>query len=282
MEKTQTPRILTQNEITRGNFLIATNVTCSYCDQPVRVSENPEYLSCTQHHQLALSMYWYPGYPAVPIETPRYKEMHFFLSPLARNRPLFDSPQPKYIATEKGCPLCDLYITPLDANIEGQRDASLLNTPLFCPDCSLTFRIKVIPRPASEVLQLRFQLDARHLPPTAQNITDRIVSDPVRDTADVENQRVNPPPNQPPNPSQTHASETETQTQTDDPPNRHKDVEAQIVAFLTDAPQNTAETREMIDACDCTPESFNQARKRLLKHGRIRKIKRGVYQLINP
>ena len=321
MPKLQTQGVITEEELKQaerdGKFLIADNVTCSYCDQPVTVDTDPQYLYCPQHFQLALTMYWYPGYPAVPMDAPRYKEMHFFLAQLERNQPLFDRRQPEYLATEKGCPFCDRYMSAVDTRREGERDVSLLNQKMFCPDCGVSFLIEVVERPSigQNVLRLRFRVDAKHLPqaidaqvrkPQKASIastaednsdgiatsdrvvtdavrtpSDRILSDPVRENQDVNqplNQPLNQPPNQPPNPSQTHASETET----DELPNRHKDVEAQIVAFLTDAPQNTAETRQMIHACDCTPESFNQARKRLQKHGKIRKVKRGVYQLINP
>ena len=148
MPKLKTYGVITEEELNQaereGTFLITDTVTCSYCDQPVRVDTNTQYLYCPQHHPLALSMYWYPGYPAVPYDAPRYKEMHFFLTQLERNRPLFDRQQPEYIAREKGCPFCDRYLTPVDATLEEQRDASLLNQRMSCSECGVSFLIEVI------------------------------------------------------------------------------------------------------------------------------------------
>ena len=110
------------------------------------------------------------------------------------------------------------------------------------------------------------EIDTRNFPDTDSLTT-------ANDTPD--NQPVNLPPNQ--NASQPHAFDSQIPL----PPNAHKDFAGQVVAFLKDAPDNTATTAEMITAIECTPEGFNKARKKLLKHGQIRKVKRGVYELIN-
>lgn len=65
-------------------------------------------------------------------------------------------------------------------------------------------------------------------------------------------------------------------------PNAHTDIAAQIVAYLTDAPNHTATTAEMRLAIGCTTEGFNKAVKKLITLGKIRKIKRGVYALNLP
>ena len=291
MPKLKTYGVITEEELKQaereGAFLIADTVTCSYCDNPVSVSENPEYLYCPQHYQLALSMYWYPGYPAVPMDAPRYKQMHFRLSQLERNQPLFDRRQPEYLATEKGCPFCERYLTPVNTRREGERDVSLLNQKMFCPECGVSFLIEVVERPSigQNVLRLRFRVDAKHLPQAidAQVRKPQKASIPstAEDNENQVNQPLNQPPNQPlnqpPNPSQTHASETEV---SEDHPNRHTDIAGQIVEYLSDAPDNTAKTGEMIAAFNCTTQGFNKAVKKLIAQGQIRKVKRGVYELI--
>lgn len=158
MSKLKTYGIITEEEYRQaernGKLLITENAVCSYCHGPVEVHDN-SYLYCRQHSQLALRIMAYPGYPSVPKEVPRYKQMHFFFSKLERNRTLFDRQQPEYIAREKGCPFCDRYLS------HGQtgRDASLLNHPLFCPDCGVSFLIEVIERRVDDKnrLQLRFK-----------------------------------------------------------------------------------------------------------------------------
>ena len=65
-------------------------------------------------------------------------------------------------------------------------------------------------------------------------------------------------------------------------PNAHTDIAGQMLAYLTDAPNHTAETAEMRQAIGCTTEGFNKARKKLLKHGKIRTLARGVYALNHP
>lgn len=96
---------------------------------------------------------------------------------------------------------------------------------------------------------------------------------------DTENRPMKQTVNQPQNqPNLTHAFDNIP----DENPNRHTDVKGQIVAYLTDAPENTAGTREMTTAIGCSPQGFKKAKDKLIEHGQIRQIKRGVYQLINP
>lgn len=96
---------------------------------------------------------------------------------------------------------------------------------------------------------------------------------PIRQTDTADNNDTSPL-NQPP--TQPNAID-----EIPEHPNAHTDIAGQIVAYLTDAPNHTAKTGEMIDAFDCTTEGFNKAVKKLIKEGRIRKIKRGTYQLIH-
>ena len=334
MPKLKTYGVITEDELKQaqrlGKFRIAENVTCSYCDQPVTVDTDTQYLYCPQHYQLALTMYWYPGYPAVPMDAPRYKEMHFFLSQLERNLPLFDRTQPEYLAREKGCPFCDRYLTPVDPRSEGERDFSLLNQPMSCPECGVSFLISVSTRTLwnQAVLSLHFTLQDQdrqkifaaettqkpqgpvatdtqnpdrhttlpqqttHQPqgPVATDTQndapetdpDTIPADPVGD-CDFSDLLPTPPnlDNTPPEQTQT-TPQTPVATPTrPEHPNAHTDIAGQILAFLTDAPMNTAETAEMIKAIGCVPEGFNKARKKLISEGVIRQVRRGVYQLIH-
>ena len=71
------------------------------------------------------------------------------------------------------------------------------------------------------------------------------------------------------------------ETQMPEPPNRHIDIQGQILAYLAGAPDNTAGTAEMRTAIGCSPQGFNVEKDKLIEHGQIRQIKRGLYQLIN-
>ena len=77
-------------------------------------------------------------------------------------------------------------------------------------------------------------------------------------------------------------NENQPQHQTRNQPNAnaHTDIAGQILAHLTDAPNQTATTGEMIAAFDCSPEGFKKGFKKLT--GRVKRIERGSYQLINP
>ena len=291
MPKLKTYGVITEDEYRQaeqdGRFLIADTVACKYCEKPVRVDTDPQYFYCPQHYQLALTMYWYPGYPAVPMDAPRYRQMDFLLSALERNQPLFDRRQPEYIAREKGCPFCDRYLTPVDPNIETQRDASLLNQKMFCSDCGVSFRIEVID--VIGVLQIHFTPDAasvRHITAESEHsqtqhtatgtdadndvehdsdgIATRILSDPVS-----ENQNENQPLNQP------HAFDS----QSPEHHNAHRDVKGQVEAYLTE--HHIATTPKLLAVCNCSREALNQALHKLIHTQQIRKVKRGVYELIN-
>lgn len=66
------------------------------------------------------------------------------------------------------------------------------------------------------------------------------------------------------------------------PINQKTDIEGQILKYLKQAPHNTATTREMITAFGCSRNGFNKAKDNLIENRRIRQIKRGIYELINP
>ena len=151
-----------------GKFLITDRVVCSYCEEPVTYREtydpyhhhNKQIFYCQQHKELRLSMVAYPGYPAIPKEAPRYKQMHFFFSELERNR--FSEEQWEYLAENKGCPFCDRYMSSVDR--APKRDSSLLNQPLLCPDCGVSFRIVVEQQETNQkVLEMRFQPEAKYI-----------------------------------------------------------------------------------------------------------------------
>jgi len=102
----------------------------------------------------------------------------------------------------------------------------------------------------------------RNLPPNA--IATRANETPENQT-----------PNQPINQPQARDSQIPL------PPNAHTDIAGQIVEYLTDAPNHTATTAEMIAAFGCSPQGFNVEKEKLIEAGKISKLKRGVYQLIN-
>lgn len=97
---------------------------------------------------------------------------------------------------------------------------------------------------------------------------------PETDTADNNETQ---PLNQPLNPPQHQPNAID---EIPEHPNAHTDIAGQIVAYLTDAENHTATAGEMKAAFDCSPEGFNKAIKTLA--GRVERIKRGTYQLINP
>ena len=61
-----------------------------------------------------------------------------------------------------------------------------------------------------------------------------------------------------------------------------KDVARKILGMLKQQRNKTATTPMLLDACDCSREGLNKALKKLINTKRVRKLKRGVYQLINP
>ena len=272
MPKLKTYGVITEDEYKQGNFLIASNVTCSYCDQPVSVSENPEYLYCPQHYQLALSMVMYPGYPAIPRDTPRYKEMHFFFSQLARNLPLFDRQKPEYLVREKGCPFCDRYLLPVDPRRDGQIDTSLLNQTLFCPDCGVAFLIEVIAPTGrqDEGLQMHFTPDTDAHTPQTHTASQPQTTQTHTGNRDTE--------------THTHAKKNETTpaapvgSTTDTPPKKNapKDIEGQILALL---PKDGTAMRpkEILANINGNRKNMYEALKRLEKDGHIKNVERGWY-----
>ena len=70
-----------------------------------------------------------------------------------------------------------------------------------------------------------------------------------------------------------------THTPIPDPPNAHIDVAGQILAYLSE--HQTGETQPMRKAIGCSPQGFKVAIDKLIKEGKLRRIKRGVYELIN-
>lgn len=108
--------------------------------------------------------------------------------------------------------------------------------------------------------------------PTEIDIRHTSQSPPTPRTTDTDDTPQNQQPNQPPAPDDLIFEH----------PNAHTDIAGQILASLTDALHHTATTKEMRAAIGCTTEGFNKARKKLLAEGKIRKVKRGVYALINP
>jgi len=98
------------------------------------------------------------------------------------------------------------------------------------------------------------------------------------ETQNAENRPMKQPVNQPQNqPNLPHAFDNIP----DENPNRHTDVKGQILAYLSDAENHTATTREMTTAIGCSPQGFKKAKDTLIENGQIRLIKRGVYELIN-
>ena len=65
------------------------------------------------------------------------------------------------------------------------------------------------------------------------------------------------------------------------PSNAKKDVEGQMLKYLTHAPRNTATTAEMRNAFGCSRQGLKDAADNLIEAGKIRRLKRGVYEFIN-
>ena len=112
MSKLKTKGVITQHEYKQAEeankFSITDKLICSYCAQPVTLIINRyanHYVNCTQHPYLKLTMTTPPVDPQPP-----YKQMHFSLSRLERNRPFSNNEKSAYIALEKGCPFCDRYM----------------------------------------------------------------------------------------------------------------------------------------------------------------------------
>ena len=66
----------------------------------------------------------------------------------------------------------------------------------------------------------------------------------------------------------------------DRPSNRHKDVAGQILDYLSEN-GDIGKTPKMKEALDCSPQSFKEAIDKLIETRRIRKVVRGVYELIH-
>lgn len=66
----------------------------------------------------------------------------------------------------------------------------------------------------------------------------------------------------------------------DSPPNQHKDVAGQILKYLSEN-GGIGKTDKMREAIGCSPQGFNKAIKKLIDNGRVKKIARGIYELIN-
>ena len=61
-----------------------------------------------------------------------------------------------------------------------------------------------------------------------------------------------------------------------------KDVARKILGVLKQQRNKTATTPMLLEACGCSREGLNKALKKLVNTQIIKKVKRGVYQLINP
>lgn len=119
------------------------------------------------------------------------------------------------------------------------------------------------------ISRLAIRSDA-HFPREPTEIQTRTPND--TDSTDNETPHTqNQPVNQPP--------AIDDQIPSDEHPNRHTDVKGQVLAHLTE--HHIATTPKLRDVCNCSPEALNQALQKLINAKQIRKVKRGVYELIN-
>lgn len=170
------------------------------------------------------------------------------------------------------------------SQVKGHRRA-VLSLDLHCLSCEQTLlRDETCENTCETQTYLRLEIQDGHLYITRwvnfpelprqgtdipiRPLPDNAIATRATDTPNTENQQPNQPQAQ--------------EFLIEEHPNAHTDIAAQIVAYLTDAPNHTAETGEMISAFNCTTEGFNKARKKLLKHGKIRTLARGVYALNLP
>lgn len=124
------------------------------------------------------------------------------------------------------------------------------------------------------------EIESRNLPPNA-------IATGRNDTPHNENRPLNPPPNQPLNPPQAMSDgighnpcgDPVRDSQSPEHHNAHIDVKGQVEAYLTE--HHIATTPKLRDVCNCSREALNQALHKLINTKQIRRVKRGVYQLIN-
>lgn len=62
----------------------------------------------------------------------------------------------------------------------------------------------------------------------------------------------------------------------------HKDVAGQILTYLSQQPNHTARTKEMLSVIHGSRSRFKAATTELIKAGKIRRVSRGVYERIIP
>ena len=270
MAKLKTPGIITPEEYQQaaaaGRFLICEDVRCSYCQSGVRRHDQDD-LYCHEHRQLRLWMDWYPGFPGIPKEAPRYNEMHFTLSKLVGNQLPFNERRTKPIAEAKGCPFCSRYMDAVDPLLAEKLDPSLLNQSLSCRDCDVAFRIHLTDAELAgeNVLELRFQPEEQYLLASAETQTRPSADPPSVDSDARDADEVEAPPS-----SVSEAVRS----------NAHKDVAGQILDYLSEN-GDIGKTPKMKEALDCSPQSFKEAIDKLIAERRVRKVVRGVYELIH-
>ena len=249
MAKLQTHGVITRQEFqqaeTEGTFIISPKVVCAYCRNTVTIHDN-QYLYCSRHQHLKLSVDVASDYPAVPQED-HYREMHFSLSRLYRNQTSFDSnEQRKYVARGKGCPFCDKYMMPVDFAWGERFDASLLNQRVFCSDCGVDFHIKVV--------EHKKGLEMRFMPGKAFFSEDLKAA--LEATAMKEKEK--------------EKAEIEK-----------RPVSDQILDYLSEN-GGLGSTGKMIKAIGCSPQGFKNNVDKLIDEGKIKQPARSIYQLINP
>ena len=289
MAKLKTPGIITPEEYQQasaaGRFLICEDVRCSYCQSGVRRHDQDD-LYCHQHRQLRLWMDWYPGFPGIPKEAPRYNEMHFTLSKRVGNQLPFNAPTTKPIAEAKGCPFCSRYMDAVDPLLAEKLDPSLLNQSLSCRDCDVAFRIRLTDAELAgeNVLELRFQPEAQYLLASAENVLEMGVQ--PEETSLLESAVTQTHPDTRP---QSVDSDTREADEVEAPPpsvseavrsNAHTDIAEQILEYLRSHGE-LGKTGLMIKAIGCSRQGFKEAIDKLIVERRVRKIVRGVFELIH-
>ena len=115
-----------------------------------------------------------------------------------------------------------------------------------------------------------------------RNLPDTDSLTRAKQTPHTDEKDQNLPRSQPQNQNESQPNASDVDAESPENPNAHIDIAGQIVEYLTDAPMHTAGTAEMVKAIGCSRQGFNVEKEKLIEAGKIRKVTRGVYQLINP
>ena len=281
MEKLKTPSIITAEEYQRaeraGRFTITDDIFCSYCQAPVEI-QDPLQIHCGSHGRLELHMASNPDFPGVPNETHGTMTFSFGIRPPSS----FDTEglMVYKLAENRGCPFCNRNLEKGEnrrlilRRVQDEKTPSdLIEKKVFCPDCEIYFQIHLITHQSHHEIKryLKLQPEAGHLDfnfnadVLLPNIPERKEVNQIEVDPEVDVEPVDVEPADTLLLSSRHAAQ-------------HTDVKGQIQAYFRNNNISVAKTEELLEVIECSRVSLNNALKRLLEDGEIRKIKQGYYE----